>query len=99
MEDQLLSKIYLFEGEDHTVGSLLQQELLKNPNVHYAGYILDHPLEKNIRLEIKNYVDVNRNFNFKEQSSKNTPDILLNEAIDSIVKKLSIIENEFLKHF
>lgn len=41
-----------FENEDHTIGNLLQKTLNKNPEVVFAGYKMEHPLEKKINLKI-----------------------------------------------
>lgn len=39
--------------EDHTVGNLLRMQLLRNPNVRFAGYIHPHPLLHYIDLKIQ----------------------------------------------
>jgi DNA-directed RNA polymerase II subunit RPB11 len=39
--------------EDHTVGNLLRMQLLRNPNVRFAGYIHPHPLLNYIDLKIQ----------------------------------------------
>ena len=39
--------------EDHTVGNLLRMQLLRNPNVRFAGYIHPHPLVHRIDLKIQ----------------------------------------------
>ena len=38
---------------NETIGEPLQQYLLNNENVYYAGYIIEHPLKKCILLKIK----------------------------------------------
>lgn len=50
-----------FENEDHTIGYLLQQYLLKDPDIVYAGYINPHPLENKIKMKIisRNSDDIN----------------------------------------
>lgn len=84
--EQILSETesnFIFENEDHTLGSLLQQELLKDNNVHYAGYIIDHPFEKKMRIEIKTYGQ--------------RPKDALTNSINNILKKLDIVKSEYIK--
>lgn len=33
---------FIFDNADHTLGNLLQKELLKDPNVVFAGYTKPH---------------------------------------------------------
>ena len=40
--------LYTFHKEDHTLGNLLKQQLLKDPNVIFAGYKVPHPLEHKV---------------------------------------------------
>ena len=39
--------------EDHTVGNMIRHQLLKDPNVLFAGYKNPHPLEHRIILRIQ----------------------------------------------
>jgi DNA-directed RNA polymerase II subunit RPB11 len=43
---------FRFNKEDHTVGNLLRLQLLRDPNVKFAGYIHPHPLINHIELKI-----------------------------------------------
>jgi DNA-directed RNA polymerase II subunit RPB11 len=36
---------FTFNKEDHTVGNLLRMQLLRDPQVKFAGYMHPHPLE------------------------------------------------------
>ena len=36
---------FIFHNSTFTIGNLLQSELLRDPNVTYAGYSCPHPLE------------------------------------------------------
>lgn len=45
-------KIYKFENEDHTLGNLLQNELLKKEGVLFAGYYKSHPQNNYITLRM-----------------------------------------------
>ena len=46
------SAIFKIQKEDHTLGNLIQKQILKNPNVLVCGYKLVHPLEHFIILKI-----------------------------------------------
>mmetsp|Transcript_10207 Transcript_10207/g.24396 ORF Transcript_10207/g.24396 Transcript_10207/m.24396 type:complete len:128 (-) Transcript_10207:92-475(-) len=39
--------------EDHTVGNLFRMQLLRDPNVRFAGYYHPHPLVHYINLKIQ----------------------------------------------
>lgn len=39
-------------NEDHTLGTILHTELLKDEDVEFAGYRKHHPLEDNIELRV-----------------------------------------------
>ncbi len=43
---------FLFQ-EDHTLGNMIRHQLLKDPNVIFAGYKNPHPLEHKIILRIQ----------------------------------------------
>ncbi len=36
---------FIFHNSTSTIGKLLQAELLRDPNVIFAGYVCPHPLE------------------------------------------------------
>ncbi|CAI6355323.1 unnamed protein product [Macrosiphum euphorbiae] len=39
-------------NEDHTLGNMIRNQLLRDPNVLFAGYKLPHPLEHKFELRI-----------------------------------------------
>jgi DNA-directed RNA polymerase II subunit RPB11 len=90
-------EVFTFEGEDHTLGSLLQQELLENKKVEYAGYIDPHPFDKKIKLKIQtkkieyNEEDLEENDRPKYTDARE----VLREAIENIKEKLYQISKEF----
>jgi len=43
----------LVQGEDHTMGSLLQYFLLRDPRVELAYYRVPHPLQEAIEIYLK----------------------------------------------
>jgi DNA-directed RNA polymerase subunit L len=42
----------LFDDENETLGNLLSQYLTDDENVFYCGYLIEHPLKKNILLNL-----------------------------------------------
>ena len=44
---------FRFNKEDHTVGNLFRMQLLRDPNVRFAGYIHPHPLLNYIDLKVQ----------------------------------------------
>lgn len=47
------SGTFVFNKEDHTVGNLLRMQLLRDPKVRFAGYMLPHPLTNCLRLKLQ----------------------------------------------
>ena len=45
--------VFLIEGEDHTIGSLLQLYLSRDERVEAAYYRLVHPLEEKIEVYLR----------------------------------------------
>lgn len=45
--------IYTINKEDHTLGNMIRLQLLKDPNVMFAGYKNPHPLEHKVVLRIQ----------------------------------------------
>ncbi len=43
----------LFDKEDHTLGNLLRHELLKDPDVLFAGYKVPHPLFRTVEVRVQ----------------------------------------------
>lgn len=44
---------FTFNKEDHTVGNLLRMQLLRDPQVKFAGYMHPHPLVNRIHLKVQ----------------------------------------------
>lgn len=76
--------IYKFEKEDHTLGNLLQGELLNDPDVVFAGYSVPHPLENIMVLEI-------------DTNEDKTPQEALKLAREQLIMKLDKISELFNK--
>lgn len=45
--------------EDHTLGNPLRVQLLRYPEVLFAGYRIPHPMEQKLTLKIQTKVDTN----------------------------------------
>jgi len=52
-ETQLDFYDFSLEDENETVGNVLSTYLLNDNNVYYCGYLIEHPLKKNVILRIK----------------------------------------------
>ncbi|CAD5234763.1 unnamed protein product [Bursaphelenchus xylophilus] len=74
--------IFTFNKEDHTLGNLLKNQLLKNPQVLFAGYRNPHPLEHKFVLRIQTTAD-------------NSPHNVLIEAINDLLAELSVLDERF----
>ncbi|KAL7487344.1 hypothetical protein ACHAW6_012943 [Cyclotella cf. meneghiniana] len=44
---------FTFNKEDHTIANLLRMQLLRDPQVKFAGYMHPHPLVHKIHLKIQ----------------------------------------------
>jgi DNA-directed RNA polymerase subunit L len=44
---------FLIDEENETIGNLLSTYITYNDNVFFSGYLIEHPLKKNIILKIK----------------------------------------------
>eukprot|EP00759_Apiculatamorpha_spiralis_P045146 PhF_6_TR41995/c0_g1_i1/m.63510/K03020/RPC19, POLR1D; DNA-directed RNA polymerases I and III subunit RPAC2 len=45
--------VYLFHNEDHTLGNALRHTLMSNPQVLAAGYVIPHPLEPMMKMQVQ----------------------------------------------
>lgn len=79
-----LKEEFVFKNEDHTIGHLLQSELLNDKEVIFAGYILPDPLERIIKLRI--------------ETREIDPKVALTNAIKRLTLKLDNLEELFSKN-
>jgi len=49
---QGVSHTFVLENQDHTLGTILQYELLQDPRVLFAAYRQEHPNTRKIHLRI-----------------------------------------------
>lgn len=75
--------IIIIKKEDHTIGNLIQVELLKEKDIEFVGYKIPHPLEYNILLKII--------------VKKGDIVKIYNNGIKQLINKLKIIKKEFKK--
>ncbi|CAD6199812.1 unnamed protein product [Caenorhabditis auriculariae] len=74
--------IFTIHKEDHTLGNLLKNQLLRDPQVLFAGYKNPHPLEHKIVLRV-------------QTTGETTPADSLNSAITDLLAELSLLEFRF----
>ena len=74
--------VFTINKEDHTVGNMIRQQLLKDPNVLFAGYKNPHPMENKVVLRI-------------QTTSDYAPNDALMNAITDLISELSLFEKRF----
>lgn len=76
------ASIFTINKEDHTLGNLIRHQLLKDPNVLFAGYKNPHPLEHKVVIRV-------------QTTSDYTPTDALRNAITDLISELSLFEERF----
>lgn len=74
--------IFTISKEDHTLGNLLMHQLLRDPQVMFAGYKVPHPLEHKFILRVRTTNDY-------------SPQEALSNAITDLIKEVDILEVRF----
>ena len=80
---------FTFNKEDHTVGNLLRMQLLRDPQVKFAGYMHPHPLIHKIHLKIQtstSQVAPAETLSSAIEDLSNETDHLITQVTDSIDK-------------
>ena len=77
----------LFDGEEHTLGNLIQFAFLRNPSFSYAGYYIPHPLKKSMTVSA---AFVNKDDNTFENMKK-----VLSDTMANIVREIRYVANEW----
>eukprot|EP00013_Stygamoeba_regulata_P015965 CAMPEP_0177687386 /NCGR_PEP_ID=MMETSP0447-20121125/34099_1 /TAXON_ID=0 /ORGANISM="Stygamoeba regulata, Strain BSH-02190019" /LENGTH=117 /DNA_ID=CAMNT_0019197621 /DNA_START=27 /DNA_END=377 /DNA_ORIENTATION=- len=75
---------FTIQKEDHTLGNILRMQLLKDPDVLFAGYRMPHPLDHSIVLKI-------------QTNSQSNPQTALNNAIKRLLEDNLLPLEEKLK--
>uniref|UniRef100_A0A8R7VJ54 DNA-directed RNA polymerase RBP11-like dimerisation domain-containing protein n=1 Tax=Triticum urartu TaxID=4572 RepID=A0A8R7VJ54_TRIUA len=76
---------FTIEREDHTIGNILRifcRQLHRDPNVHFAGYKLPHPLQYKIIVRI-------------HTASQSSPTQAYTQAINDLDKELENLKQAF----
>ena len=68
---------FIFEDSGHTIGNLLQKQLLKDPYVSFAGYSVPHPLESKMIIRV--------------MTSEKSPRELMSNAFNAILEQLETL--------
>ncbi|XP_077297917.1 DNA-directed RNA polymerase II subunit RPB11 [Arctopsyche grandis] len=74
--------VFTVNKEDHTLGNMIRNQLLKDPKVLFAGYKVPHPLEHKFVIRI-------------QTTSDYTPQDALTNAITDLISELSLFEERF----
>ena len=75
--------VYEIEGEDHTLGNLLEKLLVSDDRVSFASYENPHPLENKIVITIV--------------TKGEPPDKLLGEALKRVIDMARQFREDYLK--
>ncbi|KAG5675075.1 hypothetical protein PVAND_005010 [Polypedilum vanderplanki] len=74
--------IFTVNKEDHTLGNMIRNQLLKDPRVLFAGYKVPHPLEHKFVIRI-------------QTTSNYSPEDAFMNAITDLMSELSLFEERF----
>ncbi|XP_055681112.1 DNA-directed RNA polymerase II subunit RPB11 [Lutzomyia longipalpis] len=74
--------IFTVNKEDHTLGNMIRNQLLKDPNVLFAGYKVPHPLEHKFVIRI-------------QTTAEYSPHEAFTNAITDLMSELSLFEERF----
>ncbi|XP_067932514.1 DNA-directed RNA polymerase II subunit RPB11-a-like [Watersipora subatra] len=75
--------IFTINKEDHTLGNAITTQLLKDPQVLFAGYKNPHPLEFKIVIRVQT------------SSADYPPHEALTNAITDLISEISLLEERF----
>jgi len=74
--------VFTINKEDHTLGNALRTQLLKDPQVLFAGYKIPHPLEAQFVLRVQTTPDY-------------SPQEAFTNAITDLISEVSLLEERF----
>uniref|UniRef100_A0A8C5QC63 RNA polymerase II subunit J2 n=1 Tax=Leptobrachium leishanense TaxID=445787 RepID=A0A8C5QC63_9ANUR len=74
--------LFTINKEDHTIGNIIKSQLLKDPQVLFAGYKVPHPLEHKIIIRVQTTPDY-------------SPQEAFTNAITDLISELSLLEERF----
>ncbi|CAL5229066.1 g12317 [Coccomyxa viridis] len=73
---------FTLQREDHTVGNLIRMQLLRDPEVMFAGYKFPHPLEYHIFIKV-------------QTMGKKPPREAFDDALTNLIGELTDIRDKF----
>ncbi|XP_062509569.1 DNA-directed RNA polymerase II subunit RPB11-like [Corticium candelabrum] len=73
---------FIINKEDHSLGNLLRGQLLRDPQVLFAGYKVPHPLEHRVVLRV-------------QTTSEYSPQEAFSNAITDLISEISLLEERF----
>ncbi|KAK3731432.1 hypothetical protein QZH41_013614 [Actinostola sp. cb2023] len=73
---------FIVNKEDHTLGNALRAQLLRDPQVIFAGYKVPHPLEHKFVLRV-------------QTTSDYSPQEAFTNAITDMISEVSLLEERF----
>ncbi|KAK6192040.1 hypothetical protein SNE40_003589 [Patella caerulea] len=74
--------LFTVNKEDHTLGNMITTQLLKDPQVLFAGYKNPHPLEHKFVVRI-------------QTTSDYSPQEAFTNAITDLISEISLLEERF----
>ncbi|KAG8587693.1 hypothetical protein GDO81_005752 [Engystomops pustulosus] len=74
--------LFTINKEDHTIGNIIKSQLLKDPQVLFAGYKVPHPLEHKIIIRV-------------QTTPEYSPQEAFTNAITDLISELSLLEERF----
>ncbi|KAI0222836.1 DNA-directed RNA polymerase II subunit RPB11 [Lamellibrachia satsuma] len=74
--------VFTVNKEDHTLGNMLTTQLLKDPQVLFAGYKIPHPLENKFVLRV-------------QTTPEYSPQEAFTNAITDCISEISLLEERF----
>ncbi|KAI9859625.1 MAG: DNA-directed RNA polymerase II core subunit [Trichoglossum hirsutum] len=78
--------MFHFNKEDHTLADMLRSQLLRTPNVVFAGYRVPHPLFSTFDIRIQTNGEI-------------SPKDALVEACKELINKLKVLDLQFKHEF
>ena len=86
--DDVSNATYSFYGEDHTLGNLLRNQIVKNKHVEFCAYSVPHPSEAicNVRIQLT-------------QSDNEAAQIDTNKVLKASLKRVSRVCDALTEKF
>ena len=87
--EDLSSATYSFVGEDHTLGNLVRNQIVKNKHVEFCAYSVPHPSEAicNVRIQLA------------QQPNATSGDLDTNKVLKASLKRVSRVCDALTEKF